>query len=62
MAGATLAAWLALNIYWPIDRVIDPRLLATLNAVPQTVTIIVAALALRGTPPAPGLKKPALRV
>jgi len=53
--GSPLAA---LNIYWPIDAVIDPRP-ANLNAVPQTVTIIVAALALRGTPPAPGLKKPA---
>ncbi|HEX9365298.1 MAG TPA: glycosyltransferase family 87 protein [Vicinamibacterales bacterium] len=47
--GATLAAWLALNIYWPTDWVIDPRLLATLNVVPQTVTIIVAAMALRAS-------------
>jgi alpha-1,2-mannosyltransferase len=42
-----LLAWAALNIFWPIDWPIDPRLLAAVNAVPQAVTIAVAILALR---------------
>jgi hypothetical protein len=42
-----MLAWAALNVYWPTDWAIDPRLLASVNLVPQTVTILLAVLALR---------------
>jgi hypothetical protein len=47
----TLGAWLAFNIYWPLDWPLDPRVLALITLVPQAVTVAIAALALR--PPAP---------
>jgi alpha-1,2-mannosyltransferase len=43
----TLSAWLALNIYWPLDWPHDPRVLALVTLVPQAVTVAIAALALR---------------
>jgi len=46
--GAILLTWLSLNIFWPLDWPMDPRLLAVLNVIPQTVTIVLAILALRG--------------
>jgi len=42
-----LLAWAGLNLYWPIDWVVDPRLLAAANAVPQALTIVLAALVFR---------------
>jgi alpha-1,2-mannosyltransferase len=49
----TMAAWLALNVYWPIDWPLDPRVLALVTLVPQAVTVAVAALALRLHAPQP---------
>ncbi|HKW52008.1 MAG TPA: hypothetical protein VJQ53_09770, partial [Candidatus Eisenbacteria bacterium] len=46
--GAVLLTWLALNILWPLDWPMDPRLLALLSAIPQAVTIALAIVALRG--------------
>jgi len=46
LAGVLLA-WLALNIGWPLDRPMDPRMLALLSGIPQTVTIALAVLAVR---------------
>jgi hypothetical protein len=43
----TLGAWLALNVYWPLDWPLDPRALALVTLVPQAVTVAIAALALR---------------
>jgi alpha-1,2-mannosyltransferase len=45
--GLIIATWLALNIFWPLDWAIDPRLLAAVTTIPQAVTIAVAAMALR---------------
>ena len=42
-----LLGWAALNVYWPIDWPVDPRLLAVAMVVPQAVTVVVAVLALR---------------
>jgi hypothetical protein len=47
----TMAAWLALSVYWPIDWPLDPRVLALVMLVPQAVTVAMAVIALR--PPAP---------
>ena len=52
----TMAAWLALNVYWPLDWPLDPRVLALVTLVPQAVTVAVAALALR-----PHASQPAAR-
>jgi len=41
----------ALNLYWPVDWPIDPKLLAVGFLLPQTVTVIIAVLALRFRPP-----------
>jgi alpha-1,2-mannosyltransferase len=49
--GITLVTWAALNIFWPLDWAIDPRLLAIASGVPQAVTIALAVLALRTNPP-----------
>jgi len=49
----TMAAWLALNVYWPLDWPLDPRVLALVTLVPQAVTVAVAALALRQPAPQP---------
>ena len=45
--GVALAVWAALNVYWPTDWAMDPRLLAVLTGVPQAVTVILAILVLR---------------
>src|SRR5688572_10681752 len=42
-----LLTWLALNVYWPQDWKVDPRILAIFNLVPQAATMLVAAVALR---------------
>ena len=39
--------FLALNVYWPQDWKVDPRLLATFNLVPQAATFFLAVVALR---------------
>jgi alpha-1,2-mannosyltransferase len=48
--GLALLAWLALNVFWPMDWKMDPRLLAVATLLPQTVTIALAVLALRRAP------------
>ena len=52
----TMAAWLALNVYWPLDWPLDPRVLALVTLVPQAVTVAVAALALRPRAPQPAAR------
>ena len=52
----TMAAWIALSVYWPIDWPLDPRVLALLTLLPQAVTVAVAALALRSNPPHPAAR------
>jgi len=47
LALLVVAGWAALNVYWPIDWPIDPRLLAVAMLVPQVVTILLAVVALR---------------
>lgn len=44
-----LLGWAALNVLWPLDWPVDPRLLAVVNLVPQSLTLGLAvyALALR---------------
>jgi hypothetical protein len=49
----TMAAWLALNVYWPLDWALDPRALALVTLAPQAVTVAVTALALRPRPAQP---------
>jgi hypothetical protein len=44
---ATLLGWAALNIVWPLDWPMDPRVLAVVNLIPQTVTIGLAVLVLK---------------
>ncbi len=44
---STLAAWAALNIYWPHDWPMPPERLALLSGVPQAVTIALALLVAR---------------
>jgi len=48
-----LFTWAALNVYWPIDWPIDHRLLAMANTVPQVVTVLLVAFALRSRPELP---------
>jgi hypothetical protein len=57
-----LAAWAALNVYWPLDWPIDPRLLAIANMMPQAVTVLLVVLALRHRPEVPNtsMQLPAL--
>ena len=55
----TMAAWLALSVYWPIDWPLDPRVLALVTLVPQAVTVAVAALALRQHAPQPAARSDA---
>jgi hypothetical protein len=65
--AAVLAAWAVLNFLWPLDWPIDPRLLAVLNLVPQSLAIGLAAYALRrprsaaadGEPEEPALQRAA---
>ncbi len=42
-----LLGWLGLNILWPLDWPLDPRLIAVFNLVPQSLTIALAVMALR---------------
>jgi hypothetical protein len=44
----TVAAWVMLSIYWPVDGRIDPRALALATLVPQALMIVLAVVALRG--------------
>lgn len=43
----TLLGWLSLNVFWPLDWGMAPRLLAVLTTLPQAVTIVLAVLVLR---------------
>ena len=45
--AAIILTWLALNVFWPLDWPMDPRLLAVLSGIPQAVTIVLAIVALR---------------
>ncbi len=45
--AAILLTWLALDFMWPLDWVMDPRLLAVLSGVPQAVTLGLAIVVLR---------------
>jgi hypothetical protein len=40
-------AFIALNLYWPTDRPMDPRWLALLTLIPLVVSIALVVLALR---------------
>lgn len=42
-----LVIWLLLNISWPMDWPMDPRLLALLSGIPQLVMIVLAIAVLR---------------
>jgi hypothetical protein len=44
-----LLAWLSLNIYWPLDWPIDPRLLAVVTLLPQALALALAVVGLRGS-------------
>jgi alpha-1,2-mannosyltransferase len=48
-----LLGWVTLNIFWPMDWPISPALLALINAIPQTLTLLLAVFALRLPEPAP---------
>ena len=48
-----LLAWVGLNIFWPMDWPMEPRVRAILNGLPQTATIVLAILAPAKTPRAP---------
>jgi hypothetical protein len=50
-------AWLALNVYVPMDAGLDPRLVAVLNCVPQAVMIALAFLVLRRKSEPPALAR-----
>ena len=58
-----LFAWAALNVYWPLDWPIDPKVLAIANTVPQAVTVFLVVLAVRRRQELPnnGPPLPALR-
>ncbi len=43
----TLVGWALLDVYWPVDWRIDPRVLAIATLAPQLVMIALAVLALR---------------
>ena len=43
----TLLGWMSLNVFWPLDWGMDPRLLAVVSTLPQAVTIVLAVLVLR---------------
>lgn len=47
--------WLALNVFWPLDWAMDPRVLAVINGIPQTATIVLAIVALWGSSRSPVL-------
>ena len=42
-----LLAWAALNVYWPQDWSADPRMVAVVTLIPQSVTAALALLAIR---------------
>jgi hypothetical protein len=41
------AAWIAFNLYWPLDWPISPKLLAAVSSLPQLVTIVLAVYVVR---------------
>jgi len=43
----TLLGWMSLNVFWPLDWGMDPRLLAVVSTLPQAITIVLAVLVLR---------------
>jgi hypothetical protein len=49
--SVVVLTWAALNVYWPQDWPGDPKMLALVFVVPQVVTVILAALALRPSLP-----------
>jgi len=57
-----LFAWIALNVYWPNDWPIDPRLPTIASTVALAVTVLLVTLALRRRlgPPGGSLQRPAL--
>jgi alpha-1,2-mannosyltransferase len=61
--GLTLLAWVGFNIFWPLDWLLDPRLLAILTTVPQALGLLVVVLALHRSAraelvPSPSLLQP----
>jgi hypothetical protein len=53
-----LVGWAALNIFWPMDWPMSPPLLALINGIPQTLTIMLAVTALRRPVEAPAVVHP----
>ena len=49
-----VAAWAALNVYWPTDWTIDSRVLALANGLSQAVMVLLVVLALWRRPELPG--------
>jgi hypothetical protein len=45
--GLAGAAWVAFNLYWPMDWPISPKLLAALTSLPQLATIALAVYVVR---------------
>lgn len=45
--AATLLAWAALNVFWPQDWPLDPRVLAIASGLPQALTIALAVIVIR---------------
>jgi hypothetical protein len=45
--SVVVLTWAALNVYWPMDWPNEPKIMAVAFVVPQAVTVILAALALR---------------
>ena len=52
---------LALNVHWPLDSAMEPRLRAVLYLLPQTVTIMIAVMGLRRRVEAEGHAQPEQR-
>jgi hypothetical protein len=56
----TIAGWLGVSVFWPMDFPMDPRWLTLLNALPQASTIVLAVLVLRrAAAPEPSAVAPA---
>ncbi len=51
LSGRTLSivvlVWAVLNVYWPMDWTVDPRLLAVVTLAPQALTLSLAVIALQ---------------
>jgi alpha-1,2-mannosyltransferase len=45
--GLVVTTWLALNVYWPLDWPMNPKLLAGIILLPQAVTFALAVLVMR---------------